>query len=338
MAEDDDERMPSWHTQLEPVERPSEQDLVRGGYADKARRLFAAALSTKSPSTIRAYENAVKAFAKYMGISSHTEALGYLLSLDRLDAELRVLEFMGHMEANELSSSTIRSRLAGLKFYVRTAYRAQWVDWTLETEGPPQETVKDVEGPTPEQFERILEIADNLPGQTATRNRLLVYMLAFMGLRINECLSLDLEHVDFKKGTVSVLRKGKRRKRETRTVPKITLRVMKRWVKERGSHQGPFFTNFDLNPDSQGKRLSHSTAYRFVRKLGEKAGVPGLHPHAFRHFSATEALELTDGNTRKAMKHTGHTSENVFNMYEDKRQDVAGDIAQQIETRWKPDG
>jgi hypothetical protein len=34
------------------------------------------------------------------------------------------------------------------------------------------------------------------------------------------------------------------------------------------------------------------------------------------------------------MKHTGHKSERMISIYEDKRQDVAGDIAQKIEDRW----
>lgn len=331
---DDDERMPSWHTELVPADRPTSDQLVKASYADKAKRLFAAALAQKSPSTVRAYEAAMASFAKYMEISEPKEALGYLLSLDRLDAELRVLEFMGWMEGNGLAPSTIRIRLSALKFYVKTAYRAQWIDWTLETEGPPRENVKDVEGPSPAQFERIMQVANELDGVAATRNRLLVYMLAFMALRINECLSLDMKHVDMREGTVAVKRKGKRHKREKRSVPQRTLTLMKEWVAQRGSHEGPFFSNLDLRREETGKRIGHTTAWKFIRKLGEKAGVPGLHPHAFRHFSVTEALELTDGNTRKAMKHSGHKSEQMINIYEDKRRDEAGDIAQQIENRW----
>jgi len=156
-----------------------------------------------------------------------------------------------------------------------------------------------------------------------------------MALRINECLSLDLEHIDFQRKTAMILRKGARLKRVRKTIPDSTMTQLRVWVRQRGRHEGPLFSNLDLRPDTAGQRLNHSSAYRIIRKIGEKAGVPKLHPHAFRHFSATEALELTDGNTRKAMKHTGHSSEQVFNEYEDKRQDTAGVIAQAIEDRWK---
>jgi integrase/recombinase XerC len=332
---DDDERFPSWHTETTTLEKPEPSQLARGGYIEKARRLFAAALSQKSPATVRSYEESLASFASYLEMSSAQDALGYLLSLERLDADLRVLEYMGWMEAKGLSPSTIRIRLSALKFYVKTAYRAQWIDWTLETQGPPQETLKEVEGPSPEQFIEVLRITDALEGPSAKRNRLMVYMLSFMALRINECLSLDLEHINFKTRKASILRKGKRHKRETKTIPKYTMRLLRAWVKQRGDHPGPLFSNLDLRADKAGQRINRSSAYKFIRRLGDKAGMPKLHPHAFRHFSATEILELTEGDTRKAMKHTGHSSERVFNVYEDARSDQSGDLAQMLEDRWK---
>jgi len=312
-------------------------DLINQEYVEKAQRLFKAALNQKAESTVRSYEDSIANFAKYMEISDPKEALGYLLSLSRLDAELRVMEYLGWMEDQNLSPSTIRVRLSGLKFYVKTAYRAQWIDWTLETEGPRQENVKDVVGPTPAEFELILAIVDDLEGKVATRNRALVYMLSFMGLRISECLTLDMEHVDLKNGSVNIKRKGSRRKRDRRTVPTVTLEAMKAWSIDRGPQPGPFFSNRDLRADQAGGRLHRSTAWKFIRKIGEKAGLPGLHPHAFRHFATTEALEVTEDNTRATMKFTGHKSERMLDIYEDKRKDVAGDIAQRIEDRWMSD-
>jgi integrase/recombinase XerC len=323
---------------LAPVDRPNDpNDLIREDYQEKARRLFKLALGKKSKSTIESYEYALRDFCKFMEMTDPRESLGYLLSLGRLEAELRVMEYLGWMEEKELAPSTQRLRLSALKFYVKTANRAQWIDWTLEVEGPPQENVKEVEGPTPEEFARILAVVDELEGPTGERNRLMVYMLAFMALRISSVLSIDMEHVDLKKGTVSVTWKGKRKKRLVRTVPAITLDMLASWIKTRGSHPGPVFCNYDLRPEVAGLRLSRSTAYKIVRRIGKKAEMDKLHPHAFRHFSTTEGLEATDGNTRKVMKHTGHTSERMIGIYEDRRKDEAGELAQMIEDRWMND-
>lgn len=313
---------------------PEASDLAVDDYVEKAQRVFALALANKAESTVAAYQSSLVNFAKFLGMDDGRRALGYLLSLNRLDADLKVAEYLGWLTANGKTPSTIRVRLSAIKFYVRVAHRAAWVDWVLTTEGPPQETIKEVEGPTPEQFERILEVVDGLEGDTATRNRLLIYMLSFTALRISEALSIDLEHIDLQRGTVSVKRKGSRLKRDRRPIPTGTRNILIEWLEERGGDPGPLFCTSEMDEEGVPRRLHRSSAWRLIRRIGKRAGMPALHPHAFRHFSTTEALEVTDGNTRGTMKHTGHKSERMISIYEDKRQDVAGDIAQKIEDRW----
>jgi integrase/recombinase XerD len=313
----------------------SETEIRRAEYKEKAQRVFKLALGRKSPSTVSAYQYSLADFARFMDMDVPAEALGHLLDVGRLESELRVSEYIEWMENAGRSPSTIRVRISALKFYIRTAHRAQWVDWTLETEAPSQESVKDVRGPTPVEFQKILEVVDDLEGDTGARNRLMVYMLSFMALRISSVLSIDMEHVDRRRATVAVLWKGKRKKRVVRTVPTETMGLLIAWSEIRGPHPGPLFCNLDLRPEIRGGRLARSTAYKIIRRIGEKAGVDGLHPHAFRHFSATEGLEISDGNTRRVMKHTGHTSERMINVYEDERKDEAGQVAQEIEDRWK---
>ncbi len=336
-----DERLPSWYVEAKKKQKaltkfnpPTESnELSKPEYIEKAKRLFKVALSQKAKSTVESYQYALRHFANYLEMESASEAIGYLLSLTRIDAETRVLEYLGWMEEKNLAPSTMRTRLAAIKFYVSTAHRVQWIDWTLDTQGPPQENVKEVEGPTPEQFEQILGVANDLDGDTGKRNQLLIYMLAFMGLRISEALTLDMEHIDLKKKRIAIKRKGRKQKREWRTVPKKTFTLIREYIKCRGKHDGPLFITFDYASDGKG-RLSRVTAYRTIRNIGEKAGMPKLHPHAFRHFSVTEVLEMTDGNERKAMKHSGHKSRKMIDVYEDKRKDEAGEIAQDLEDKW----
>jgi integrase len=325
-------------TALARADRPEDTDLlITDDYIEKAQRLFSIALGRKSKSTIDAYEKALRDFCRFMEMSDPRAALGYLLSLGRLEAELRVTEYLGWLEDAELSPSTQRLRLSALKFYVKTANRAQWIDWTLEVEGPPQETIKDVRGPTPKEFEAILKEVDTYESGTDLRNRLMVYLLSFLGLRISSVLSIDMQHIDAKRREVSVTWKGKRKTRVRKTVPGQTWALMERWIEDRGDHAGPLFCNYSSFADDAGKRLSRRTAGRIIERIGKRAGVPGLHPHAFRHFSATEALEVTDGNERKTMKHTGHVSRRMIDIYADERRDEAGIVAQAIEDRWKKD-
>jgi integrase/recombinase XerC len=321
-------------TESKELAIPESQALVIEDYVEKAQRVFALALAQKSESTVKAYQASLRDFARFLGMEDPRRALGYLLSMNRLDADLKVTEYLGWLTQNEKTPSTIRVRLSALKFYVRTANRAAWVDWVLTTEGPPQETVKEVEGPTPEQFARIMAVVDELEGELAVRNKLLVYMLSFMALRVSEALSIDMDHVDLDRRTVAVKRKGSRHKRDRRTVPTKTFELLEEWVELRGDEEGPLFCTSEFDAEGLPNRLHRSSAWKIVRRIGKLAGMPELHPHAFRHFSTTEALEVTDGDTRGTMKHTGHKSERMINIYEDKRTDAAGQIAQQIEDRW----
>jgi integrase len=323
-------------TTLARADRPDNVDLlISDDYIEKAQRLFTMALGQKSKSTIESYEKALRDFCRFMEMTDPRAALGYLLSLGRLEAELRVMEYLGWLEEAELSPSTQRVRLSALKFYVKTANRAQWIDWTLEVEGPPQETIKDVRGPTETEFEAILSEVDKYESGTDLRNRLIVYMLSFLGLRISSVLSIDMEHIDTRRRSVSVTWKGKRKKRVTKTVPDATWALLELWIAERGGHAGPLFCNYSSAAEVAGARLTRRTCGKIIKRIGDRCGVDGLHPHAFRHFSATEALEVTDGNERKTMKHTGHTSRRMIDIYEDQRRDDAGQVAQAIEHKWK---
>lgn len=329
-------KRPAWAEailQREGLVRLEKKDPIRE-YAEKAKIVFEAALSRKSPDTVRAYQRAVRALGKFFGFEDPdvTGTIQKLIALGRLDADILLQSWVAHMEDAALSSSTINQRLAGVRFYVHLAKRAGWVDWEIEVEGPKHEPVRDTRGPTREEFKRILETVGELEGQAAARNRLMIYMLSFMALRISSVLSIDLEHIDFKEKRVAVIWKAKKH-RVIRPIPAGTMAVLKAWLKERGKEPGPLFVSFDLAEKGDG-RLARRSAHTVVALIGKKAGIEKLHPHSFRHFSATEGLELSDGNRHKVRKHTGHQSDKVLDLYDDERKDEAREMAQLIEDAW----
>lgn len=300
-------------------------------YARKARHVFESALARKSPETVRAYQRAVKALGKFMALEdpSVTNTIQKLISLSRIDADILLQSFISDMEDDELSPNTISQRIAGIRFYVHQAKRVGWVDWEVEVEVPKIEKVKDTRGPTSEEFKEILRVVSELDGGTATRNKLMVYMLSFMGLRIDSVLSIDLEHIDMKRKEVMVRWKGKKH-RVLRPIPKSTMKLMKDWLKERGDQPGPLFLSYDMAEKGDG-RLTRRSGHRIVQRIGVKAGIDGLHPHAFRHFAATMGLEISDGNRHKVRKLTGHESDKTLNIYDDERSDEAREMSQMIE-------
>ena len=129
-----------------------------------------------------------------------------------------------------------------------------------------------------------------------------------------------------------VLRKGKKVK-ESKSVPEKTMDAILKWIAVADIKEGPLFINFD--PTGKGSsRYSATSLYRMVRKMGDECSIKNLHPHAFRHLSITEALEVTGGSTRKAQKHSGHADPRMIDVYEDERKDEALEVASSIEQKW----
>jgi integrase len=197
---------------------------------------------------------------------------------------------------------------------------------------PKKKAVKAVVGPTPEQFVAILKRLEAPVTEIDFRNKAIIYMLAFLGFRRNEVSSIDMEHVDVKSKRIWILRKGKA-ERVWKTIPDGTWKCIEDWLSIRGMEDGPLFLNYDPVKKGSG-RYTASSMWRMVRQLGKDVGIENLHPHAFRHFSITEVLELTDGNILHAQKHSGHSDPRMLNVYEDARVDVAGQMASLIEDKY----
>jgi len=294
--------------------------------------LISTALSLKAKSTQKAYRYAYKGYCEWMSMGPE-QAMIELLSLGRGQANLRIMDFMGYMKSQQKSSSTINARLAAIKHYLEVARMAGYIDWRLDVKSVKSSKKKKVSGPTPAQFAIIKQHVDQARSRKELRLKAMVYMLAFMGFRRNEVLSLDIEHLDLDNRKVHALRKGET-ERKWISVPEQTWSAIMEWLIARGNSEdgGPLFINFD--PTAEDPRLGGDSLYRMIRELGKGCGVPNLHPHAFRHFAVTEILEITDGNRHLAQRLSGHKDPRQIDNYDDERNDESLRAAQMIEDRY----
>lgn len=281
--------------------------------------LINTALSLKAKSTQKAYRYAFKGYCEWMNLSAQ-EAIVDLLKLGRGGANLRVMDFMGYMKSQQKSPSTINARLAAIKHFLEVARMGGYIDWRLDVKSVKSSKKKKVSGPTPVQFAIIKQHVNQSRSRKGLRLKAMVYMLAFMGFRRNEVLSLDIEHLDLDNRKVYALRKGEV-DRKWISVPDQTWTALMEWMIARGNSEdgGPLFINFD--PTAEDARLGGDSLYRMIRELGRKCGVPNLHPHAFRHFAVTEILEITDGNRHLAQRLSGHKDPRQIDTYDDERND-----------------
>ncbi len=114
-------------------------------------------------------------------------------------------------------------------------------------------------------------------------------MVALMydsGLRAGELVTLELPDIQWSDYHLRVSGKGKKE----RVVPfsPATQRALRNYLAQRdgvaGSDQEAVFLNAD------GGRLTRDAVTHAVKRLGQRAGIPRLHPHLLRHSAAVAAI------------------------------------------------
>lgn len=124
------------------------------------------------------------------------------------------------------------------------------------------------------------------------RDAALLRVFLSTGARLSEVANLrwtpdspTTNDIDLDARLLRVMGKG-RRERLTRLSPK-TVRALDRYLRVRAKHSASSLPHLWLGLKG---RLSDSGITQVVRRRGTQAGIPGLHPHLFRHQYAHEAL------------------------------------------------
>ncbi len=137
------------------------------------------------------------------------------------------------------------------------------------------------------------------------RDAALVELLYGSGLRVSECVGLDIGQLDLKTGTVRVLGKGN--KERIVPVPQAAIDAVTEYLPLRGLLT-PAPKERALLLNARGGRLTSRSAARLVKTRALLAGVPkDVHPHALRHSFATHLLE-GGADLRSIQEMLGHAS------------------------------
>ncbi len=145
-----------------------------------------------------------------------------------------------------------------------------------------------------------------LAADMSDRDRAVVSVFLFAGLRSNELRMLDIEDVDFEAMTILV-RHGKRAKQRVVPLHAEAAAAMDQYLGDRQA--GPLFLN------RFGQRLSNRWLRTMVKALGRQAGIrKELHPHALRHTFAVSIREA--GEELDVLKDLlGHASIETTEIY-----------------------
>jgi integrase/recombinase XerC len=288
---------------------------------EKVTALLQAFLSGRNALTMKAYRADLEDFAGFIKTGTIGEAASLLLTQAPGEANGLALAYKGAMVDRKLSAATVNRRLAALRALVKLARVLGLVPWSLEVQNLKAEACRDTKGPGRASLRKVLIELRQHPGPKSKRDVAILRLLHDLGLRRGEVVSLDRGHVDLEAGTLAVLGKG-RTGRVKLSLPPETKAALSDWLATRGQEPGPLFKNFDRA--EKGSRLTGASIYRLTRSLGLGR------PHGLRHLAVTSALDLMGGDVRKVGKFSRHRDLRVLTVYDDARQDLAGEVARVI--------
>lgn len=163
---------------------------------------------------------------------------------------------------------------------------------------------REVDYLSPKEVEKMLSYFSSATLQDLCIQALLRIMLD-SGMRIFECLKLDREDVDFKKGLTYI--EGKGRKIRAVMFTEWSLMCLKSYLEARtDDNPAMFVTHHGGGKGKKHERISAEGVRKRLRPVGIKMGIR-LTPHGMRRTSATNLYQKSH-DYKLVQDHLGHDS------------------------------
>ena len=282
-----------------------------------------------SPSTINGYRYHLRRFAQWLGndpdvrdiTTEHIRA--YIRYLRDLEVEPRGV---ARRPRQKLSAKTIHHHYIALSAFWTWLVLEEYVDrHIVRSVKPPRQEPPKVEPFTEDEIRALLKATrksrpyrnrpqtqNTIP--TALRDEAIILVLLDTGMRAGELCTLTLDDIDLKRGEAHIRGKGHRdygRGKErivyfSRTTAKAIWRYLQQERPESRSNR--------LFLTQQGRPLNPKRLRQNLHRLGERAGVPNVHPHRFRHTFAIQYLR-NGGDIFTLQRLLGHSSLHMVRHY-----------------------
>lgn len=180
------------------------------------------------------------------------------------------------------------------------------------------------------QASRLLEAVD-LTTETGPRDFALVSTLLNCVLRRSEASAMNIKDLGQLGGhAVLTIRKAKGGANQVVKISPKLSRVIHNFISSHGYTSGPIWRSFSSN-QSSGRRLSGSSIYKIVRRLGESAGLPDqIGAHTLRHTGCTLAIE-GGATLQQVQTHARHKNIETTMRYVHQRDKLANSAADFID-------
>lgn len=258
------------------------------------------------PGTIATYRSCFSDFLTFAEGNPRTP-----LTTSRFTADL-VRAYQYHLAERGLSATTVRIRLAVLASFSRWAVqRSKLPANPVEPLVRPRKRTK---LPNTLRWDAVQELLDVC---RTPRDRAIVALMAYGGLRRSEVVALDIGDFDPAFGLRRVRGKGGQDTAVPLPTPgRVIVSDYLRCDRPDAAASGPLFlvTYPTFTRRLIVKRMGGHRVWKLIRDLGERSGIKGLHPHALRHACALELLRRTR-NLRAVQQHLRHRDLQTTTVY-----------------------
>jgi len=255
----------------------------------------------KSERTVKSYTEAVSLLTDFLAQRGHSLTVTAIKRNDVRDFIADQLE--------RWKPATALNRYRSLQAFFKWCVAEGELDASpMAGMKPPQ--IPDEPPPvlTDDQLRRLLKSCEGRDF-TDRRDTAVIRLFIDTGIRVSEAAGIMLDDLDLDDQVVIVLGKGRR----PRAVPfgrKTTL-ALDRYLRLRASHPHAHLPNLWIG---RAGAMTPSGLFQVVADRGASVGLPGLHPHQFRHSFADSWLSA-GGNEGDLMRLAGWKSRQMVDRY-----------------------
>jgi len=277
-----------------------------------------------SVNSAKSYKYDLRYYAEWCNTTDQS-AIETLLS-DYSLAQRQIQQYKNHLIQSKRAPATINRRLSTIRKICHIAKQLGFIDWKLDIDSVKIQSYRNTLGPSINAIRKILDTC-SIDSPLNRRDNAIIHLLFDLGLRRNEICELTMADINFPR--IKVIGKGQQT--TYLTLPQTTLIALNHWLICRKSVNGPVF--YRLDRDCELQPLNGSSIYRMVVNRANQAGISTT-PHSLRHSAITYALD-TGCDIRSVSRFARHKNITTTIIYDDNRQDLAGNVANNITERYQ---
>jgi len=251
--------------------------------------LTALSVEGKSTNTIEFYRSNLTVFVRWLGKAEleEVQASDVRCYLHYLQTE-HIPYGAGHplhQPARHLAPHSIKGHWATLSAFFRWAEGEGMLKDNPMLRIPRPKVPKKIKaGLTEQEVRGLLKACETKGGRRAARDHAILLFLLDTGCRVSELCDIELADLDAASGRVKV--RGKGAKERFVYIGQTTRRAMLKYLDKHRLRTAD--THLFLTHD--GRKLGRYGVASMLSRLGDRAKVPGVHAHRFRHTAAVQLL------------------------------------------------